>query len=518
MQGTTGEILKCQNCHLPLQIDSSLLDLSLSQRNRLTYNTISNGTDSTGNRKYHISKDRVEQSSKVQSIEKINSELKLPNAAVVDSYVYLRKDPYLKNDKSSLQKKIENSDMDENKRENDNEIDEREQESSTNEFTTVKTLSNQVNTLTNVFNILSSKSTIDYPVCQDCCNILISKLKNEYNSALEQRDIYRDFLDKLESQNIIENSKDNSNDENNEKLINKEADDLQIEKEQLLEELIKMENENEELDKDILELQQKLDNQKKIHNDTLIEENIAALNNIEFLKEMQLLENQYNFALNSLDQLRKTNIYNETFRISHDGPFGTINNLRLGSYSERPVSWNEINAAIGQIVLLLATITTRLKVKIKGYKLQPLGSFSKISKFENELQDWVLYEAYNDENFKFSKLFRKETNFDKALVSIIDIIKQITTAIVNPASTQDTSTSTGIELDPVDSINAGLNSNTGQVLPYDMINGNINGISLKLYGAEPNLQWTTGMKFLLTNVKWLLVYSSSRLKSLASDP
>ncbi|MCG8711181.1 hypothetical protein JHU04_004582, partial [Brenneria sp. 4F2] len=88
----------------------------------------------------------------------------------------------------------------------------------------------------------------------------------------------------------------------------------------------------------------------------------------------------YELTLNNLDKLRKINIYNETFKISHEGPFGVINGLRIGGFDNATVPWNEINAALGQIILLLATISARLKMKLEGYKLQPMGSFSTISK------------------------------------------------------------------------------------------------------------------------------------------
>jgi beclin 1 len=34
---------------------------------------------------------------------------------------------------------------------------------------------------------------------------------------------------------------------------------------------------------------------------------------------------KYDFAAKQLEKLEKTNVYNDTFRIWHDGPFGTIN-------------------------------------------------------------------------------------------------------------------------------------------------------------------------------------------------
>ena len=43
--------------------------------------------------------------------------------------------------------------------------------------------------------------------------------------------------------------------------------------------------------------------------------------------------------------------------LRHDGPFGTISGFRLGRTPEAPVEWDEINAAWGQAVLLLYTMS-----------------------------------------------------------------------------------------------------------------------------------------------------------------
>ena len=57
-----------------------------------------------------------------------------------------------------------------------------------------------------------------------------------------------------------------------------------------------------------------------------------------------------------LQRLRQTNVYNDVFCIWHKGPFGTIGGFRLGRTSEEAVEWDEINAALGQTVLLLKTM------------------------------------------------------------------------------------------------------------------------------------------------------------------
>jgi len=38
-----------------------------------------------------------------------------------------------------------------------------------------------------------------------------------------------------------------------------------------------------------------------------------------------------------LDMLKQTNLYNDAFYIWHDGHFGTINGLRLGTLPTQPV-------------------------------------------------------------------------------------------------------------------------------------------------------------------------------------
>lgn len=50
------------------------------------------------------------------------------------------------------------------------------------------------------------------------------------------------------------------------------------------------------------------------------------------------------------------NILNDIFTIGHNGPFGTINQFRLGQTVPPSIEWNEINAALGECALLLQTL------------------------------------------------------------------------------------------------------------------------------------------------------------------
>ena len=70
----------------------------------------------------------------------------------------------------------------------------------------------------------------------------------------------------------------------------------------------------------------------------------------------------------TLDRLESTNVYNDAFCIGQDGPsFGTINGLRFGRTGMVDgrlvtVDYPEINAAWGQVVLLLHVIARKLDV------------------------------------------------------------------------------------------------------------------------------------------------------------
>ncbi len=81
--------------------------------------------------------------------------------------------------------------------------------------------------------------------------------------------------------------------------------------------------------------------------------------------EMELLEHQdelasvtlaHEQAASQLESLTKGNVLVDAFQITHDGPFGTINGLRLGRLASQHVEWSEINAAMGQTALLLETV------------------------------------------------------------------------------------------------------------------------------------------------------------------
>ena len=212
-------------------------------------------------------------------------------------------------------------------------------------------------------------------------------------------------------------------------------------------------------------------------------------------------------SLLSLSQ--QWNVISDCFHISHRGPFGTINGLRLGSeaaavdlavddsvhQSRRPFSiiegkagqaatvripWIEINAALGHLALLLSTLESRTNAGISlRHVIVPLGSYSKIG-IRGRSDSVSLYNLYSDDSFQF---FGKR-NFNTALQCMAECV--------------------------VDAAEAIQKHDRTIAIPHVIENQRdcttVGGISIA-YGND-GVEWTRAMKYLLTDVKHLLTYKA----------
>jgi beclin 1 len=82
-----------------------------------------------------------------------------------------------------------------------------------------------------------------------------------------------------------------------------------------------------------------------------------------FSEEQNSVKQKIRLSMEQLARMKRTNVYDDTFHISYDGHFGTINGFRLGQLPSLKVEWTEINAAFGQVVLLLHTIARQANFK-----------------------------------------------------------------------------------------------------------------------------------------------------------
>lgn len=271
-----NEVIKCQNCQVPLELDTSLMDLSLAQRNLLMNSTIEPTTQ-----QLQLPPDRLRRLNSIEKVSNLNLQPSVLNN--LESYVFLN------DDSGSLQHTRLDGESSE-EADDDN---------------APKILSSRVNTLTNIFNLVSSKSNIDYPVCQDCLDALIHKLKGDYEEALKERDTYTEFLDRLNKQQGLEQSKP----QNVNGALEEERAAALKEQEELLQELISLERTEAELDSTIEELEEGIRQEELSQLRKIEAENARDLEELEFSKELQSLKNQYETTLNGLDKLASKDEY-----------------------------------------------------------------------------------------------------------------------------------------------------------------------------------------------------------------
>ncbi|KAL8980607.1 MAG: hypothetical protein Q9205_004364 [Flavoplaca limonia] len=235
-------------------------------------------------------------------------------------------------------------------------------------------LSQQIESTTRLFEILSARSDIDHPICTECTDLLLSQLQSRLSSATKERDTYIAFAKSLNT--TAPTTTDLAKAQKS--LTEARAADAKA-----FSELVALEKEKAALDTEIASLEAEslaLDAEEQ---DFWRSRNASALTLSEFQNERDALNAAYDHDAQQLERLQRTNVYNDCFCISHDGHFGTINGLRLGRLPPpQNVDWPEINAALGSAALLLATVASKLDVEFRGLRIRPMGSTSRIEKFD----------------------------------------------------------------------------------------------------------------------------------------
>ena len=239
-----------------------------------------------------------------------------------------------------------------------------------------QTLSHQIESNTRLFEIISSRSDIDHPICAECTDILLSQLSGRLSWSTKERDAYITFLKTLN--NTAPSSSEISKAQAS--LASSKAAEAKA-----FSQLLALEKEKAALDDEVATLEAEslaLDEEEQTF---WRSRNAFALKLSSFQDDRDALNAAYDHDAQQLERLELTNVYNDTFCIYHDGPFATINGLRLGRLPPQlNVDWPEINAAWGTAALLLATVAKKLGFTFRGYRIKPMGSTSRIEKIEQE--------------------------------------------------------------------------------------------------------------------------------------
>lgn len=348
--------------------------------------------------------------------------------------------------------------------------------------------------ITKLFEILSSRSDIDHPVCVECTDLLVDELQKKLEVTTKERDLYVSYLRELQASAPTD-----------EEI---RAQDAALRKAQQAEaaaraELRQLEQERAELDAELFALEEETEKVNAEEEKFWRERNAFAGRLTDFQNERDSINSKFDHDSRQLEKLQRSNVYNDTFCISHDGTFATINGLRLGRLSSTPVDWPEINAAWGHALLLLVTVAEKLSFHFDGYEPQPMGSSSRIIRFDTpslsssrlQPRDGLrapppapkrhVLDLFSSGDMPLGLTFMHR-KFDNAMVAFLELVRQLGAHV---------QAQTGAEGTPLS-------------LPYRIDGDRIGEVSIKL-GIAQDDGWTKACKLTLTCCKFLLAHASN---------
>lgn len=228
-----------------------------------------------------------------------------------------------------------------------------------------------------------------------------------------------------------------------------------------------------------VKLQQSLEEQEE-YNQKI---NQLQMTHKELQDDLHSVNDEIDRHHQTLDKLMQVNIINDAFYIWYAGPYGTINNFRLGNSPLKPIEFSEINAALGETAFVIHLIASRCKLDFKQYQIIPMGSFPKIYKSDDRNKS--LYPLYIDQS-SFS--FFPKRNFNFALNGFMSCIQELGdyVAFYDPTMT----------------------------MPYkiNLHDSKIGEVSF-VYGVDDEI-WTRSLKFMLSNVKWIIAWYTKHGKTI----
>ncbi|ROV99258.1 hypothetical protein VSDG_03950 [Cytospora chrysosperma] len=355
--------------------------------------------------------------------------------------------------------------------------------------------SREMDRITKLHEILSARSDIDHPVCVECTEILVDGLQKKLETANREREAYVGYLKEIQAEAPTDEEV-KAAEESLKTTKKSEAEALEL--------LKKLEREKAQLDDQILRLE---DESKQLDAD---EEqfwrgrNSFATKLTDFQNERDSINSKFDHDSRLLEKLQRSNVYNDTFCISFDGYFATINSLRLGRLSNKPVDWPEINAAWGHALLLIVTVAEVLGYKFEGYEPVPMGSTSKIIRYDSVSPSSSrlgthrnapppapkkhVLELYSSGDMPLGLTFMHR-KFDNAMVAFLELVRQL-----------------GAYVEKQNANNA--LSDQPLILPYKIEGDKIEDVSIKL-GLAQDDSWTRACKLTLTCCKFLLACTSN---------
>ncbi|RUS21347.1 autophagy protein Apg6-domain-containing protein [Endogone sp. FLAS-F59071] len=189
-------------------------------------------------------------------------------------------------------------------------------------------LSHHLKVANRLFDIMSARSDIDHPMCQECTDMLLDSLSRQLADVSRERDCYIDFLKKVNSGIISDEEQED---------LKKDIAEITAAEQAAIESLRETERQRDALKEELYALEEESKELDALEESYWQDFNAFQIKLQTFHNERDSVNLKYDHDARQLERLQKTNVYKDTFCISHEGHFGTINGFRLGRLPNQPV-------------------------------------------------------------------------------------------------------------------------------------------------------------------------------------
>lgn len=325
-------------------------------------------------------------------------------------------------------------------------------------------LKGELETFKKLMDIANANIPCINPLCENCFSKVQADLDRQVESVTQ--DIQK-FGSALREKGLSVDEKEAVPD----------IPEIKEQDEELQKELAAIVKRRKELERQTVEFHKAEKQLTELEDKFLLESNQFWLEIRDMDAEHARVRQRIRSVTEQLDMMKRTNVYDDAFHIYYDGHFGTISGLRLGRLDGQQVEWEEINAGLGQAMLLLDVLAARTDFTFERYKLYPMGSVSSIEDTRRKAEH----------NMYGTKGLFGERGLSEALPCFLDCIRQLT----NHARRYDPNFSPKYTIDV-------KNGKIG-----DAENNNMVSISPL---QSSNEEWTRSLKYMLTNLKFLLAW------------
>lgn len=317
--------------------------------------------------------------------------------------------------------------------------------------------------------LASGQAETDHPVCSDCLGQVLKEVQRQIDQASDEHRVYSEAHSRLQEELGNLGVEDAS-------VLEADIARLEAEERQLLTELQGFDREEEELVRELERHKQRDEKLRKEEADFWLSVAEYQLDLEETEGERAATASAIQYATAELNRLKRANVLNDMFHISQEGPFGTINNFRMGRLPDQQVPWEEINAAWGQACLLLDALMRKCGMPMTTYRLLPRGNYSEIQAGGDTLKLHYVSSGLSH--------FFSGRRFDQAMSAFLSCLKEVTRFLQRQ----------------LPSIK----------IPFKFEEGDKVGGFLVRMQFNQDERWTKALKFMLLDLKWIIGIVESR--------